>query len=273
MALILPVLDENTLALLLHVRRLQIISSTSYGDAAMTHISNNFRQLSAAGIDALQFRYFSLGLGISVIIHAMCIMGLSLVGSQLDVLKLPPKGPVWVDPPPFGWTPVPAIPKGSVAAPPSRGKEGIPIPVPEVPIETTIPTPGEMNPGIGIPGEGGGETTGGEGGSDFPGEPADPRPDEDFILVEKDPVLIRSVIPKYSEIALRAGLEGKVWLKIWVDREGKPREVRLIKSDNDIFNEAAIEAAKQFLFTPAVMNNGAVSVWVSLPFRFKLNVQ
>ena len=69
---------------------------------------------------------------------------------------------------------------------------------------------------------------------------------------------------------MRAALEGKVWVKIWVDKEGKPREVVVFKSDAEIFNEPAITAAKQFLFTPAYMNNGPVSVWVSVPFNFKL---
>jgi len=44
----------------------------------------------------------------------------------------------------------------------------------------------------------------------------------------------------------------------------------VLKSDAEIFNEPAVEAAKQWLFTPAYMNNGPVAVWVSIPFRFKL---
>jgi len=61
-----------------------------------------------------------------------------------------------------------------------------------------------------------------------------------------------------------------VWVKIWVNKRGKPHEVRIVKSDNEMFNDAAIAAAKQFLFTPAYMNNGPVSVWVTVPFKFRL---
>ncbi|GAG02318.1 unnamed protein product, partial [marine sediment metagenome] len=32
----------------------------------------------------------------------------------------------------------------------------------------------------------------------------------------------------------------------------------------------AVKAAMSFVFTPAYMNNGPVSVWVSIPFKFKL---
>ena len=65
-------------------------------------------------------------------------------------------------------------------------------------------------------------------------------------------------------------MEGKVWLKIWVDKEGKPRDVVLLKSDADVFNQSAIEAARQFRFTPAYIGGKPVDVWVSVPFRFRL---
>jgi len=69
---------------------------------------------------------------------------------------------------------------------------------------------------------------------------------------------------------LRANLEGNVFVKVWVDKEGKVRKAVIIKSDNEIFNDAAQRAAEQYVFTPAVMQKGPVSVWVSIPFRFRL---
>jgi protein TonB len=95
-------------------------------------------------------------------------------------------------------------------------------------------------------------------------------PPADFVPVEKEPVVVKKVEPKYPELAMRAGLEGKVWVKIWVDKEGRAKQVVVLKSDAEIFNEPAIAAAKQFVFTPAYMNNGPVAVWVSIPFRFRL---
>ena len=67
-----------------------------------------------------------------------------------------------------------------------------------------------------------------------------------------------------------AGLKGTVWVKIWVDKEGKPRQVTVLKSTWEIFEESALEAARQLLFTPAYMNSGPVDVWVSIPFRFRI---
>ena len=94
--------------------------------------------------------------------------------------------------------------------------------------------------------------------------------DSDFVPYDKEPQIVKKVEPKYPEPALRAGLEGKVIVKMWVDKEGKVKQVVVLKSDAEIFNEPAIEAAKQFVFTPASMNKKPVAVWVSYPFRFQL---
>lgn len=93
---------------------------------------------------------------------------------------------------------------------------------------------------------------------------------DDFIPVEKLPIPVRQVKPEYPEIARRAGVEGTVWVKILVDKEGKAKKAVVIKSDAEIFNETAIKAALQWVFTPAMMNNGPVAVWAAVPFRFNL---
>jgi len=98
----------------------------------------------------------------------------------------------------------------------------------------------------------------------------DDAPPPDFRAVQNLPVVIRRVQPLYPQLAIRAGMEGKVVLNIWVDREGKVRQVVLLKSSAEIFNQPSIDAAKQWVFTPAYMNNGPVSVWVSVPFKFRL---
>ena len=96
------------------------------------------------------------------------------------------------------------------------------------------------------------------------------KPPADFVDVDKQPVVIAKKEPLYPALALKAGLEGKVWVKIWVDKSGKPREVVIIKSDADVFDGPAMEAARQFRFTPAYIKDKPVDVWVSVPFRFKL---
>jgi len=95
------------------------------------------------------------------------------------------------------------------------------------------------------------------------------RPPADFVDVDREPVVIVKKEPVYPALALKAGMEGKVWVKIWVDKSGMPRDVVVLKSDADIFNYSAIEAAKQFRFTPASIQGKPVDVWVSVPFRFR----
>jgi protein TonB len=82
---------------------------------------------------------------------------------------------------------------------------------------------------------------------------------------------VKQVQPDYPEIARRAGVEGTVWVKILVDKEGKAKKAVVMKSDAEIFDEPAKAAALQWVFTPAIMNNGPVAVWAAVPFRFKLN--
>lgn len=91
-----------------------------------------------------------------------------------------------------------------------------------------------------------------------------------FVPFEKEPVVIKEVKPAYPEIAQKAGLEGTVYAKLWITREGKVKEVLIIKSDSEIFNQVVIDAAKQFLFTPAMMKNGPVAVWMTKRFNFIL---
>ena len=98
----------------------------------------------------------------------------------------------------------------------------------------------------------------------------DDEPPPDFVPFEKEPQIVKESQPVYPDLAHRAGVEGKVWVKMWIDKEGKVRDVIILKSDAEIFNKAVIEACKQYRFTPALMNNGPVAVWVAMDFVFKL---
>ena len=165
-----------------------------------------------------------------------------------------------------------AAPAVQVAAASVRPSIGIPVPVPdaEVSPEQTIMTQTELSTQSAPADLGDGAGSGGaQIEQDIQIEEDAPPPD--FVPYEKEPVVVRKVDPKYPEIALRAGLEGNVYLKVWVDKEGKVRKAVVLKSDAEIFNQAAIDAATQWVFTPAVMQKGPVSVWVSIPFRFRLS--
>lgn len=214
-------------------------------------------------------RYFGIGLGIAVAIHALILGGYYLIEllsqeeaptRMVRMLKYSDLGP----PPSIQSANTP--PPVNVAAPVAKPTVGAPVPVPdaEVSPEQTLATQTEMSQVVSPISEGTGE------GTDIDIRIDDDGPPADFVPYEKEPQLVKKVEPKYPELAMRAGLEGKVIVKIWVDKEGKVKQVVVLKSDAEIFNDPAIDAAKQFVFTPAYMNNGPVAVWVSFPFRFRL---
>jgi TonB family protein len=91
-----------------------------------------------------------------------------------------------------------------------------------------------------------------------------------FISVEKEPSAVKTIQPVYPELAKRAGVEGKVFVKALVDKKGKVKTAVIFKSDAEIFNQVSLDAAYQWIFKPAIKNNRPVTVWVTLPFDYQL---
>lgn len=229
-------------------------------------------QYGAIELKSTYQKYWLIGLAIAVTIHLVVVgtyFVVELLGAEepppmmVRIMKYSDLGP----PPSMSSANTP--PPISVSAPVAKPTVGAPVPVPdaEVSAEQTLATQTEMSQVVAPIGEGTGD-----GGFSIEQDIViqDDGPPADFVPVEKEPEIVKRVEPKYPELAMRAGLEGRVWVKIWVDKEGRPKQVIVVKSDAEIFNEPSVDAAKQFLFTPAYMNNGPVSVWVSVPFRFKL---
>lgn len=217
-------------------------------------------------------KYWLIGFGIAIAIHFSIVGSYYLVGllneeeppvMMVRIMKYSDLGP------PPSITSANTPPPIAVSAPAAKPTVGAPVPVPdaEVSAEQTMATQTEMSQQVAPLIEGTGDSPL-EVQQDIKID--EDAPPADFVPVEKEPVPVKKVEPKYPELAMRAGLEGKVWVKIWVDKEGRPKQVVVLKSDAEIFNEPAVEAAKQWIFTPAYMNNGPVAVWVSIPFRFKL---
>jgi TonB family protein len=94
----------------------------------------------------------------------------------------------------------------------------------------------------------------------------------DFIELSRHPELIKQVKPVYPSICVNAGLEGRVFLNLLLDFDGHVKKVEISKtSGNNALDEAAMEAAAQFIFSPALSPNGKpVRVWVSYPVTFSL---
>jgi periplasmic protein TonB len=101
-----------------------------------------------------------------------------------------------------------------------------------------------------------------------------PKPDE-FVAYEEAPSPIEQVQPVYPEMARQAQVEGVVWVKSLVDKDGKVRDVIIVKPSgaNAGFEDAAIDAAKKTVWKPAISNGQPVAVWVSYKIEFILKAR
>ena len=88
-------------------------------------------------------------------------------------------------------------------------------------------------------------------------------------MVEQPPKVLKRVLPAYPDSARRAQVEGKVFARVLVGRKGWVEHIDRIEGPQ-VFQSAVVQAAKAWEFAPAVQNDRAVPVWVSLPFVFEL---
>lgn len=100
----------------------------------------------------------------------------------------------------------------------------------------------------------------------------DPARDEP-IAVDKDPyvdlgVLNRSVV--YPQVAKRAGIEGKVTVRVLVRKDGKARKNFVVSTDSELLNKSAIDAVMQAKYLPAIQNGKPLACWITVPIAFKM---
>lgn len=220
-------------------------------------------------------RNMALGFGISGLAHILAIAGILLF---MSASRKPVNAPEYV-----------INSKANLIAPPSlsqqqaiekiktperqaRPSAGVPTPVPdeEAPEEVEIQTQNELAdlaPSTPI------DNLEGDINVDVDKVVNEllPNPDE-FVPFEEAPVQVATVQPKYPDLAQRAGIEGVVWVKALVDKEGKVRDVIIVKPSgaNAGFEEAAIDAARATVWKPAISNGQPVAVWVTYKVEFKL---
>lgn len=87
------------------------------------------------------------------------------------------------------------------------------------------------------------------------------------------PIPVNLASPKYPYDARKLGLEGVVLLELFITEEGivqKVDVIRSLQSGNEGLDQAAIEAAMQSSFMPALQQGTPVPVRITLPFQFSL---
>ena len=84
------------------------------------------------------------------------------------------------------------------------------------------------------------------------------------------PGFIHRAMPIYPRWARKAGKEGKVVLRLLIDRTGRLQEVTVIEPGGHGFTESAVEAVRKSSFSPATRNGVNVASRAILPVRFSL---
>ncbi|MGB9906016.1 MAG: energy transducer TonB [Candidatus Saccharicenans sp.] len=85
----------------------------------------------------------------------------------------------------------------------------------------------------------------------------------------KPPRLVRRVEPVYPEIARQARKEGVVILEATTDIYGRVQSVRVLRSE-PFLDEAAIEAVRQWIYEPMIINGRPRAVTFTVTVFFKL---
>jgi protein TonB len=130
-----------------------------------------------------------------------------------------------------------------------------------------------VSTGAGIPGLGSGQA-----GSDGTGtqtgagrkQAASSGPVFSLHEVTVAPLLLYKVEPDYSEQARLARYNGTVLLRVVIDEQGAPQDIRVLRSLGLGLDEKAIEAVRHWRFRPGLKNGKAVAVDANVEVNFQL---
>ena len=82
------------------------------------------------------------------------------------------------------------------------------------------------------------------------------------------PLLLSRVTPGYTPEALRDRIQGTVWLEVVVTHEGRPSEIRVVRSLDAGLDQEAVRALGQWRFEPGRLAGRPVDVLVSVAMDF-----
>jgi protein TonB len=82
--------------------------------------------------------------------------------------------------------------------------------------------------------------------------------------------LVRKVEPEYPPLAATARIQGIVSLQVRIDEEGSVTSVEVL-SGHRLLREAAVEAVRQWKYSPTILNGEPWPVLANVTVRFVLN--
>jgi periplasmic protein TonB len=172
-------------------------------------------------------------------------------------------------PPPPPTAPARAVPQAHV----QQATPGFVAPV-EVPTEI-VPEEGlDLGTEGGMPGGVEGGVPGGVVGGVVGGLPDAPPPVPAVRPVRagvdvREPRKVKSVAPVYPALAVKAGVGGRVVLECRIDARGRVADVKVV-TGNPVLIDAAVEAVRQWIYTPTLLNGVPVPVLMDVTVTFSL---
>lgn len=98
---------------------------------------------------------------------------------------------------------------------------------------------------------------------------------DDVVSMEKlnvKPTIIEQTLPEYPEAAKQAGIEGRAVIQVTILEDGSVTETKILQSSgNDLLDQSALTAAKDFKFSPGKVEDKAVKTQVAVPIQFTLD--
>jgi protein TonB len=86
----------------------------------------------------------------------------------------------------------------------------------------------------------------------------------------KAPTLLKRVEPTYPPFAVKAKVQGNVYLDAVIGKDGSVTNVT-VTGGNDMLKQAAIDAVKQWKYTPTLLGGVPVEVALYVQVFFQLN--
>jgi periplasmic protein TonB len=127
--------------------------------------------------------------------------------------------------------------------------------------EVGIPCVGCVDPGV-APGPGDGSGIG-EGDGTGTQPPGPVRVGQGVV----EPRKRRHVDPVYPDLARVAGIGATVILECQIDVNGRVADIKILRG-HPLFENAAIDAVRQWVYTPSLLNGQPVSVLMTVTVRF-----
>ena len=192
-----------------------------------------------------------------------------------DVLPTPPAMMAFVaaappPPPPPPPPPAPAVEQPKVQ-PVVANPNAAPVEAPkEIKPEVSVPSVGEGVPG-GVEGGVPGGVIGGVVGG-LPTAPPPPPPPTAPVRVGgniKTPTKTHDVKPVYPPIAQSARVSGVVIIEATIGPDGRVKDAKVLRSI-PLLDQAALDAVKQWQFTPTLLNGVPVPVIMTVTVNFTL---